>query len=180
MAESKMRATKKMLLSRSMNMITLMMDDRDLDGVKSASSELKTLFNEFNSAHDAVVLTLEDGDAIETAVRYYEDVFDKYRSIMNKIRTFTADPERVVEAQQSTISDSPMTSSIVQALNLPRIEIAKFSGDVREYHTFMTVFKQCVESVATDGHTRLSQLLHHTTGDAYNAIKSCLGDGGDA
>ena len=179
MAESKVRATKKMLLSRSMNMITLMMDDRDLDGVKNASAELKTLFNEFNSAHDAVVLTLEDGDAIETAVKYYDAVFDKYRSIMSKIRTFTADPERVVEAQHST-SDSPMTSSIVQALNLPRIEIAKFSGDVREYHTFMTVFKQCVESVTTDGHTRLSQLLHHTTGDAYNAIKSCLGDGGDA
>ena len=122
------------------------MDDRDIDGVKSASSELKTLFNEFNSAHDAVVLTFEDGDAIETAVRYYDDVFGKYRSIMNKIRTFTADPERVLEAQHTTC-DSPMTSSIVQALNLPRIEIAKFSGDVREYHTFMTVFKQCVESV---------------------------------
>ena len=145
MAESKMRATKKMLLSRSMNMITLMMDDRDIDGVKSASSELKTLFNEFNSAHDAVVLTLEDGDAIETAVRYYDDVFGKYRSIMNKIRTFTADPERVLEAQHTTC-DSPMTSLIVQALNLPRIEIAKFSGDVREYHTFMTVFKHWFEA----------------------------------
>ena len=44
----------------------------------------------------------------------------------------------------------------------------------------MTVFKQCVESVTTDGHARLSQLLYHTTDDAYNAIKSCLGDGGDA
>ena len=103
-------------------MITLMMDDRDLDGVKNASAELKTLFNEFNSAHDAVVLTLEDRDAIETAVKYYDAVFDKYRSIMSKIRTFTVDPERVLEPLHPQ-NDSAMTSSFVQAHELPRIEI---------------------------------------------------------
>ena len=77
-------------------------------------------------------------------MKYYDDVFDKYRSIMSKIRTFTADPERVPEAQHPT-SDSPMTSSLVQALNLPRLEMAKFSGDVREYDTFMT--HDCVQAM---------------------------------
>ena len=95
---------------------------------------------------------------------------------MSQIRTFTANPKRVPEPLHPQ-NDSVMTSSIVQALNLPRIEIAMFSGDVREYHTFMTVFKQCVESVTTDGHTiRLSQLLQHTTGQGR---KSMFKHGGD-
>ena len=155
------------------------MDDGNVDSVNTSSANLQGLFTDFCAAHDAYVLTLTDGDAIETSVTYYDEVFNKYRSTMRQVRTFMASPEQATEPQHPH-SDSAVTSSLVQALNLPRLEIAKFSGDVRDYHTFMTVFKQCVESVTTDGHTRLSQLLYHTKGEAYNAIKSCLGEGGDA
>ena len=70
-----------------------------------------------------------------------------------------------------------MTSSLVQALSLPRTEIMKFDGNPREYMTFMSVFNEAVESVTEDGSKRFSQLLFHTTGAAHDAVKSCIGVG---
>ena len=43
-----------------------------------------------------------------------------------------------------------------QTLNLPPIEIDKFDGNPRHYTSFMASFRQCVESITSDNHTRLS------------------------
>ena len=67
-----------------------------------------------------------------------------------------------------------MALSLSQTLNLPRIEIDKFDGNPRHYTSFMASFRQCVESITSDIHTRLSQLLYHTKGEARTAISSFI------
>ena len=67
-----------------------------------------------------------------------------------------------------------MALSLSQTLNLPRIEIDKFNGNPRHYISFMASFRQCVESITSDNHTRLFQLLYHTKGEARTAISSFI------
>ena len=71
------------------------------------------------------------------------------------------------------------TSSLVQALNLPCVEIMSFEGNPREYTACITLFTNLIESATSDGQTRLTQLLHHTTGRARKFITPCIMEGGN-
>ena len=44
----------------------------------------------------------------------------------------------------------------------------------------MTVFRESVESVTSDGQKRLNQLFHHTTGEACRTVERCITLGGQA
>ena len=44
----------------------------------------------------------------------------------------------------------------------------------------MTVFRESVESVTSDGQKRLNQLFHHTTGEARRTVEPCITLGGQA
>ena len=71
----------------------------------------------FCAAHDAYVLTLIDGDSIESSVTYCDEVFDRYRSTMRQLRIMTS--VELAPEPQRLWNDSAMTSSFVQALDLP-------------------------------------------------------------
>ena len=80
----------------------------------------------------------------------------KYRTSLKQFSNFISNPS---PDTSDTSKSQEMTSSLVQALSLPRTEIMKFDGNPREYMTFLSVFKEAVESVTQDGSKRLSQLL---------------------
>ena len=121
MAEKKERATQKMRLYMAISKVIFEMDDGNVDSVTTSSANLQGLFADFCAAHDAYVLTLTDGDSIETSVTYCDEVFDRYRSTMRQLRIM-ASVELAPEPQRLW-NDSAMTSSFVQALDLPPIEI---------------------------------------------------------
>ena len=97
MTEKKDRATQKMRLSTAISKVIPEMDDGNVDSVNMSSANLRGLFTEFCAAQDAYVLTLTNGNAIETSVTYYDEVFNKYRSTMRQVRTFMASPEQATE-----------------------------------------------------------------------------------
>ena len=121
MAEKKERATQKMHLYMAISKVVLDMDDGNVDSASTSSANLQGLYADFCAAHDAYVLTLTDGDSIESSVTYCDKVFDRYRSIMRQLRIM-ASVELAPEPQRLR-NDSAMTSSFVQALDLPPIEI---------------------------------------------------------
>ena len=49
-----------------------------------------------------------------------------------------------------------------------------FDGNVLEYHYFMTLFRQVVESKAEDPRGRLTKLIKYTVGDPRDLIKHCI------
>ena len=121
MAEKKERATQKMHLYMAISKVVLDMDDGNVDSASTSSANLQGLYADFCAAHDAYVLTLTDGDSIESSVTYCDEVFDRYRSTMRQLRIM-ASVELAPEPQR-LLNDSAMTSSFVQALDLPPIEI---------------------------------------------------------
>ena len=88
------------------------------------------------------------------------------------VNELVENPIKIPELQAR--DETSMALSLSQTLNLPRIEIHKFDGNPRHYTGFMASFRQCVESITSDNHTRLSQLLYHTKGEARTAISSFI------
>ena len=69
------------------------------------------------------------------------------------VNELVENPIKIPELQAR--DETSMALSLSQTLNLPRIE--KFDGNPRHYTSFMASFRQCVESITSDNHTRLSQ-----------------------
>ncbi|XP_077968353.1 uncharacterized protein LOC120334750 [Styela clava] len=60
-----------------------------------------------------------------------------------------------------------------RTVDLPKPEIAKFSGDPMEYYSFIRNFKAHVTDLVDDDNVRLSYLLQLCQGQAKNAIDHC-------
>ena len=78
--------------------------------------------------------------------------------------------------QFSEQSDAWLTiaQAIKQGPSLPKVELAKFSGDPLEYAEFVTNFKDNIESQLADESQRLTRLLAQYIGKAREAIRSCV------
>ena len=114
------------------------------------------MFREFDDAHDTYVHTLDNTEDIDAAELYYDSVCSTYCDTDKEIRVYIDNPNRNVSDANN---DQEVTSLLVQALNLPRVEIDKFDGSPKHYTKFMNIFKESVEYVTSSGHKRLTQLL---------------------
>ena len=123
-------------------------------------------------SHETYVLTIDDGADIEAAGQYYDGVFRDYFQVTKNVNDLVKNPIKIPELQAR--DKTSMALFLSHTLNLPRIEIDKFDGNPRHYTSFMASFRQCVESITSDNHTRLSQLLYHTKGEARTAISSFI------
>ena len=179
MDQTKVMATKKRMLSKTILKAKLQIDQKQIDDLNISLVKLDELFEEFEIAQEGYADTLEELKEIEQAEKYYDDVISKYSQARRDIVRFLADPVDRKE-EVASIKKQDLTSSLVQALNLPRMEISKFDGNPRRYMTFMTIFKETVESVTNDGQTRLSQLLYHTIGEAHRTVESYVVEGGES
>ena len=123
MAEFKIRATKKGILTRYIRKSSLQVQLRKVDAMNSISAELERLFDEFESSHETYVLTLDDGADIEAAGQYYDEVFRDYFEVTKNVNELVENPIRIPELQAR--DETSMALSLSQTLNLPRIEIDK-------------------------------------------------------
>ena len=154
------------------------MNDGEVDNFKTTLTELTKLIGDFDLDHDAYVATLDNGTEIASADNYYDEVCDKYNLVRKDCTKYVNNPKGV--KVEKNIDQLTMRSSLMEALNLPRIELFHFDGNPRQYTTFMTVFRESVESVTSDGQKRLNQVFHHTTCEARRTIEPCITLGGQA
>ena len=56
----------------------------------------------------------------------------------------------------------------------PEVDIEPVDGNTLNYHYFMVLFKEVVESKIDDPRGRLTGLIKYTTGDAKELIKHCI------
>ena len=66
------------------------------------------------------------------------------------------------------------TDKLTTLLNIPRAELDVFNGDPSEYHTFMFVFDENIDSKIDDPQIKLTRLIQYTKGAAKTAIKNCI------
>ena len=123
MEVTKVQAIKKMLLTKAIYKVERQMDDRDVDSLNKTMAELATLFDDFDRAQDSYVSALEDSDRIEAAELYYDVLYRHSKGHCISFPTGDTGPTKNKNKHGVTTEE---TSSIVQALNLPRVEIMSF------------------------------------------------------
>ena len=69
---------------------------------------------------------------------------------------------------------SQMLCKLLKLHAAPEVDMEPFDGNALNYHYFMALFKEVVESKIDDPRGRLTRLIKYTTGDAKELIKHCL------
>ena len=67
-----------------------------------------------------------------------------------------------------------MLCKLLQLQSTPEVDIETFDGNVLNYHYFMALFREVVESKVNDPRGKLIRLIKYTSGDARELIKHCI------
>ena len=70
-------------------------------------------------------------------------------------------------------------NNITHLVTLLKLKIDKFNEDPQIYLSFCAIFDESVNSVADIHKIKLTRLLQFTTGEAHEAIRSCVLMGGN-
>ena len=69
---------------------------------------------------------------------------------------------------------SDMLSKLLRLQPAPDVDIETFDGNVLNYHYFMALLREVVESKVDDPRGKLIRLIKYTSGDARELIKHCI------
>ena len=69
---------------------------------------------------------------------------------------------------------SDMLCKILRLQSAPDVDIETFDGNVSNYHYFIALFREVVESKVDDPRGKLTRLIKYTSGDARELIKHCI------
>ena len=102
------------------------------------------------------------------------------RSLQDRMKTWQP-PEDIDPGNRTSSNDEDanhkITSILCKLLQQqapPEVDIDCFDGNLLNYHYFMTLFCEVVETKIEDPRGRLTRLLSHTGGEAKELIKHCI------
>ena len=67
-----------------------------------------------------------------------------------------------------------MLCKLLKVHSAPDVDMECFDGNVLEYHNFMALFREVVQSKIEDPRGRLTRLIKYTVGDVRDFIKHCI------
>ena len=169
------------------------MAERDVDAVRDRLQKLKEAFRDLEASHDLYHETLTEDADIDASEQWFRTVQNDYKrgvdfahqwldsmtvpNIASASAAATAATVSVPVTHKSNDSDTvnadTLHQDLVNVLNVPRLEIDKFSGDPMRYQTFMNAFDDLVDSHISEGRVKLTRLLQYTDGPAKLAIQNC-------
>ena len=169
------------------------MAERDVDAVRDRLQNLKEAFRDLEASHDLYHETLTEDADIDASEQRFRTVQNDYKrgvnfahqwldsvtvpNIASASAAATAATVSVPVTHKSNDSDTvnvdTLHQDLVNVLNVPRLEIDKFSGDPLQYQTFMNAFDDLVDSHISEGRVKLTRLLQYTDGPAKLAIQNC-------
>ena len=91
-----------------------------------------------------------------------------------KFRSENAKPDISGDASDASEGNARILESLVERLELPRVELLRFDGNPLQYWQFIRNFETSVEKKTGDNHKRLSCLIQQCDGMARSAIQSCV------
>ena len=121
-------------------------------------------WDDAQAVYEAIVEKAELDDLINSAADFREKaVKSKDELIKNWINSKSQNKEENHDDKHSTLS-SPQ-------INLPRIDLPKFSGDVLKFTPFWQQFKSCVDDLDYPVITKFNYLLSCLKGEAKTVIE---------
>ena len=142
------------------------------DLLKAEIDELIKKFETFESAHDRYHGELETDEDLDESDKYFSDAQAVYINFLDETKSWF--PQEEAPAVKAASVKGNSETKLLNALSLPKIELDKFDGNPLYYHSFFATFNETVDKVADDDMIKLTRLIQYTTGDAHNAILSCV------
>lgn len=167
------RGKRKGVLTKQLSSLQRHVADGDVGQATAKLDVVKEAFVKFEEAHLGYHDLLQEEDAIDESDEYFLQAESNYTDIVSKARNWVESRTDKKVTDQFGKSESSVTASVHQLVNLPKVELDTFDGSPSKYHAFMAVFEECVEKVTTEPGARLSRLLQYTKGKAHAAIASC-------
>lgn len=156
-------------------------DDVSKENIQIEIEEVICRKSELSKIQGKVELLIETEEDliadIETADSYVTEsnsAIARAQRRLDELRE--ADSQRARENEAKRDGDlssfsSPLRPFQGENVNLPRIEIAKFSGEYSEWNTFFDTFSALVDSTNMANITKFTYLQSYLTGDAKKAIE---------
>ena len=149
---------KREALSRMVRLASLQVDEDEV----LASTEDQT----------QTVVSVDNGDVRQTAMS------DKDSEVVLNPRVQPWLPSRqpidnVSSLQQLAIQGQQQQRYLLDAIQLPSVQIPQFDGNPLQYYSFVRLFESTVERDTVDNSSRLARLMQYSTGKARHVISGC-------
>ena len=175
---NKCRSASSSALTKAYGDIGVLIAEDDHDAVVSEREHLKTMYRRFQRAHIEYHDTLLGESEIQASDAYFNDVQQLYASHQTTVKTALNRMQLQPNIKQEAHHEHSF-STLGHLINLPPLELTKFSGDPNEFDNFITTFKEVIGNVVSDPAVKLIRLKSQVTGAAFDSIKMCRTDSGD-
>ena len=167
-------------LSKSYGDLDVLVAEDDFDEIITQREWMKTLYVKFRDSHVEYHETLQEESVINTSDAYFRDIQTLYVKKQNTAKAALNDMGRQYQMRQDVHNEQSI-KSLGHLINLPPLELKKFSGEPDDFEDFITTFNEVIGNVVTDPASKLLRLKSQVTGVASDSIKMCrLDDGEDA
>ena len=150
----------------------------DLDGVVSERERMKTLYRSFRETHNNHHNTLKEDADIQASDTYFMDVQKQYAAQQMSAKAALNDMLPQKPLKQELNGEHESFKTLGHLINLPPLELKRFSGDPDEFDDFVTTFNEVIGNVISDPAAKLIRLKSQVTGIAFDSIKMCRADSG--
>ena len=173
----KSRSARKGTLTRAYGDLSVLVAEDDYDGVVSQRQKMKALYQKFLESHTVYHETLEGEDDIKASDEYLCNVQTLYVGQQNVAKAALKDLQPLSRTG-SELNNEQSLAALGHLINLPPLELQKFSGEPDEFDNFIATFNEVIGNVIPDPAAKLLRLKAQVTGIASDAIRMCRIDGG--
>ena len=173
----KSRSARKGTLTKAYGDLSVLIAEDDYDGVVSQRQKMKALYLKFLESHTDYHDTLEDESDIKTSDEYLCNVQTLYAGQQNVAKAAMKDMQPLSQTR-SEANNEQSFAALGHLINLPPLELQKFSGEPEEFDNFIATFNEVIGNVIPDPAAKLLRLKAQVTGIASDAIRMCRIDGG--
>ena len=171
----RLQSVKKDELEKSYGDLGVLIAEDDFDEIITHREWMKSLYVKYREAHTEFHETLHEEAAIKASDVSFRDAQNVYTSQQNAAKAAL----NCMKTQQQMKKDEQSFQTLGQLINLPPLELKKFSGEPDDFDDFMTTFHEVVGKVVTDPASKLLRLKSQVTGIASESIKMCRMDDGE-
>ena len=136
----KYRSVKKQELMKLYGNLDVLIAEDDYDGVVSEREWMKAQYIKFCETHREYHETLQEESDIQVSDMYLYDVQKLYAKQQNLAKA-ALNEMRPSKPVNKEFHNEQSFQTLGQLINLPPLELKKFSGQPDEYDNFVTTFK---------------------------------------
>ena len=171
-------SVRKDALMKAYGDLSVLVAEDDLDGVVSERERMKTLYLSFRETYNSHHNTLKEDADIQASDAYFMDVQRQYAAQQMAAKAALKDMLPQKPLKQELNGESESFKTLGHLINLPPLELKRFSGDPDEFDDFVTTFNEVIGNVISDPAAKLIRLKSQVTGIASDSIKMCRTDTG--